>query len=224
MNKFIVKLSSVVITMVSTIAYSQCVQAEMELYWATCPKPKVDRQYDTVGCLEKGIAYIKRDSKWGFVDKEGNLITPIKYDSLSYIGFANDFIQVELNGKNGFIDRTGKEVIPLKYDWIFGTFIDDNDLVVVQRDNKYGFIDKTGKEVIPLKYDFTFGFRNKNKVARVQIDNKWGVIDKNGKEIIPLQYDSIEFVENGLAKAKLNNKTFTINKQGQIIEEKEITK
>ena len=59
-------------------------------------------------------------TKWGYINENGTLITPIKYD------FVYDFFQgvamVRIGAQYGLIDTSGKEITPVKYD-----LIDDND-------------------------------------------------------------------------------------------------
>ena len=57
--------------------------------------------------FSEGLAKVKLINKWGFVDKEGKEVIPLKYDNVSYLyeGLAS----VELNGKKGYIDKNGIE-------------------------------------------------------------------------------------------------------------------
>jgi hypothetical protein len=50
------------------------------------------------------------NGKHGFIDKTGEEIIPLKYDS-DYSSFSEGLAGVELNKKYGFIDKTGKVVI-----------------------------------------------------------------------------------------------------------------
>ena len=57
---------------------------------------------------------VRLDKKYGFIDKTGKEVIPIKYDNAW--GFSEELANVRLNNKWGFIDKTGKEVTPIKYD------------------------------------------------------------------------------------------------------------
>ena len=80
--------------------------------WA-CERPVV-YGYDDIDCLSEGLAVVKRDGKYGFIDNTGQVVIPPKYD-LAW-DFSEGLARVSQNGKAGFIDNTGKVVIPLKYD------------------------------------------------------------------------------------------------------------
>ena len=57
---------------------------------------------------------MKKDGKWGYIDKTGKEVVPCQYDNA--LGFSDGLAVVEKGGKCGYIDKTGKEVIPCKYD------------------------------------------------------------------------------------------------------------
>ena len=51
--------------------------------------------------------------KLGFINRQGKLITPVKYDT--YQEFSEGLAAVQVNKQWGFIDETGKEVITPQY-------------------------------------------------------------------------------------------------------------
>ena len=98
-------------------------------------------KYDCAENFNEGLASVKLNVKWGYIDKTGKEITPFKYDIVE--NFHEGLAWVKLNDKYGFIDKTGKEVIPLIYDaaWPFsGSF------ARVKLNGKWFYIDKNGKE------------------------------------------------------------------------------
>ncbi|UCS92171.1 WG repeat-containing protein [Echinicola marina] len=159
-------------------------------------------EYDFIGNFSKeGLARVlitaydnqtnMNFSKFGFVDKTGKEIIPLKYDgaedfseglALVYIGYGLDNIKI------GFIDKSGKEVIPLQYNWAYSF---SEGLAPVKLNRKWGFIDKTRKEVIPFKYDDAYPFSE--GLAYVGNDEgNYGFIDKTGKVVIPFKYSYIK--------------------------------
>jgi hypothetical protein len=73
------------------------------------------KKYDWVGVfLFEGMAAVERGRKWGFVDEEGKLVIPLKYDDVDY--FQEGLARVKLNEKYGHINAKGKAVIPIEYD------------------------------------------------------------------------------------------------------------
>ena len=168
---------------------------------------KKRKKYDTIYNYCEGLAAVKLNGKWGFIDKSGNEITPLKYDCAS--PFSGGRARVDLNDKYGFIDKSGNEVISLKYDAADDFF---EVLAVVKLNGKWGFIDKSGNEVISLKYDAAGSFSG--GLARVRLNGKCGFIDKSGNEVIPLKYDDAWGFREGCARVKLNGEWGFIDKNG----------
>lgn len=57
----------------------------------------------------------KENGKWGFVDKDGNLVVEAKYDKVTEFN-EYGFAAVKINGKWGSINTQGKEVIEPSYE------------------------------------------------------------------------------------------------------------
>ena len=158
----------------------------------------------------EGLAAVELNGKWGYIDKSGKEIIPLKYSFAA--PFSEGLATVRLNGKWGYIDKTGKEVIPLKYDEARSF---SEGLAAVRLNGKWGYIDKTGKEVVSLKYDELYSHIFHEGLTDVKLNGKWGYIDKTGKEIIPMRYDKAHIFSEGLAAVKLNNKWGYIDKTGK---------
>ena len=168
-------------------------------------------KYESVYSYNDGLASVKLDGKWGYVDKLGREVIPCLYDVAGQ--FNEGLAMVELNNKWGFIDKTGRELIPFRYHHV-GTF--SEGLAQVTLDScKYGFIDKSGREVIPCRYQASYGFSE--GLASVKLDGKWGFIDKSGREVIPCRFDSAYSFSEGMACAELNGKWGYIDKSGREI-------
>jgi len=131
----------------------------------------------------KGLAKVNRNGKYGFINKFGQEVIPIKYENVGE--FYNDLVDAKLNGKWGFINSSGEEVIQLKYD-----YVDDfsKGIAEAKLDEKYGCIDLNGQVIIPLKYERIWIFNHLNFV-RVELNGKCGIFNKSGEEIIAPKYD-----------------------------------
>lgn len=99
-------------------------------------------KYDNVMNFDEGLAAVKLNSKWGFIDITGREVVPCKYENAYGFGFRKGMACVKLNGKYGFVDKTGQEVIPRKYDEAHDF---SEGLAAVKQNSKWGFIDNTGK-------------------------------------------------------------------------------
>ena len=57
--------------------------------------------------FSEGLADVRLNGKWGFIDKSGKVVIPFKYDDA--LPFSEGFAVVELDGKDGYIDKNGTE-------------------------------------------------------------------------------------------------------------------
>ncbi|WP_442794801.1 WG repeat-containing protein [Pelobium manganitolerans] len=158
-------------------------------------------KYKKINAFSDGLAGVLLDFKWGFIDKNGKEVFPLKYDEPSPYGvyglgydFYDGIAVVSIGYKCGVIDKTGKEIVPFKYHSI-GEF--SEGMASIRLADKFGFVNKSGKEIVPAKYDDVRRF--KDGFAKVSLAGKWGTIDKTGKEIIAVKYDDIHDFNRGLA-------------------------
>ncbi|WP_082489325.1 WG repeat-containing protein [Dyadobacter sp. Leaf189] len=101
-----------------------------------------------------GLFWVKKNNKWGCIDKTGKVRINFLYDEAT--GFTSeDRSAVAINGKFGHIDKKGRIRTPLKYD--FASYY-NHGLSMVRLDDKYGYIDTTGKYITEIIYDEALPF------------------------------------------------------------------
>jgi hypothetical protein len=135
-----------------------------------------NKKYEYTWNFYEGLAKVRFNGKWGYIDKSKNEIIPVQYD------YAWDFNQglkglalVKLNDKYYYIDTKGDR---WKYDEAYDF---TENLAPVMLDGKWGYIDRNRNEVIPCKYDEVKYFSK--GLARVRLNDKWFFIDKTGKYV-----------------------------------------
>ncbi len=143
-----------------------------------------EKVYNYISEYSEGFAIVKNDqtfnydikdyrsiTKFGFINKQGKEVVPLKYDEVR--PFTNGFAIVAVSPvyadygykKYGFIDKTGKEITEIKYDEV-KPFSEGFAIVAVgyvsnyYNDRLYGFIDDRGKEITPLKFKRANSFNN----------------------------------------------------------------
>ena len=176
-------------------------------------KQEIILKCDWIGQFSEGLASVKLNNKWGFIDKKGKKKISFKYDYARF--FSEGLAVVELNDRRGVIDKNGQEIVSPKY-WRIQDFLEGLAAVCIRlnENNKWGFIDKNGREIIPLIYDdaevFSAG------VVAVKLNNKYGLLDRKGKYIVPLGYYNyiVNFSEDLIA-VTLNHKIGLIDKTGK---------
>ena len=108
-----------------------------------------------------GFFWVKKNNKWGCIDKTGKVRIPFLYDEAS--GFTSeDRSAVAINGKFGHIDKTGKIRTPLKYQ--FASYF-NNGTSMVRINDKYGYIDVKNRFIGKSDYDTALPFDRKTTTA-----------------------------------------------------------
>ena len=204
-------------------------------------------KYDEVLDFNEGLAVVKLNGKYGYINKNGKEVMQLKYDRA--FPFREGLAVVKLNGKYGYINKNGKEVIPIKYDDAFDF---SEGFAVVGIKNNYIHIDKQGKlKGLYISYEFLSSFSDgiafgrllpgvicfidklgkinflreqyteinyfNEGLAIVKLNGKYGYINKKGREVTNLKYDNAYDLSEGLAVVKLNGKYGYINKNGREI-------
>lgn len=133
------------------------------------------------GNFSEGLAAVRQNNKYGFIDKSGDFVVAALYDQVSE--FHEGIALVKSGEKYGFINKTGEEIVAPQYDQALyiSNLIDGssngyffNDVAAVERNGKWGFIDTTGTEVVKLQYDQVNAFNS--GFAAASLNGKWGYI------------------------------------------------
>lgn len=164
------------------------------------PSPyAIEPQYDMVQNFSEQLAAVMLHDQWGYIDKEGSIVIPLKYDYV--LPFREGLAAVATNGYWGFINKAGDIVIEPQYEMIdiqpddIGGF--SEGLAAVSINDRWGFIDKYGDVAIEPQYDYAFSFSD--GLAAVRQDDKWGYINKQGDIVIELRYDFASPFSEGAA-------------------------
>ncbi len=183
------------------------VVSEENVNWAFEPK------YSYVSNFSEGLARVKINGRWGYIDTTGKLVIEPKFDDAQ--DFSEGMARVWIVGKNwGYIDKTGKVIIDYQ-------FTKDNankfseGLARACLADTCGFIDKTGKFAIERKYYNVHSFFE--GLAAVQIDGKWGYIDKSGNVVIQPQFAQVNAFSLKLAAVEKEGKWGYIDISGNLV-------
>lgn len=130
-----------------------------------------------------GLARVRKDGKWGLIDKTGKVVIPIKYTQADNFLEGASAMAVQKGSKYGLVNRSGVEITKIEYE-AYILFTHKDDLALVKKGGKYGFMNMAGKIVIPIKYDksASFSFGDKDKV-QVTLNGEKFYIDKKGNRV-----------------------------------------
>jgi len=138
------------------------------------------KTYDSAEEYYNGLALVKKDDKYGYIDRNGEEAIPLEFEFAN--NFTNKYSKVKKDGKWGYIDTTGKEIIPIEYSYCGEVY---NDVVAVGNGGKYGFINIDGSIICELIYDKVEQFTS-DGLAKVVQDQKYGYINKEGTVIVAI--------------------------------------
>lgn len=154
--------------------------------------------YDQVMDFNEDRARVKKDNKWGFIDKSGNEIVAPTYAQAEDFSCGMACVTDAKTKKYGFVDAGGNLAVPCNYTTYTGdTKKFSDDMFRIRKNNKYGFINKLGEEVIAPSFDNAEEFSD--GTAKVQKGGKWGLVDKTGKLCVPCNYSEVQKFVEGLA-------------------------
>lgn len=132
---------------------------------------------------EQGMAWIRDDLRYGWIDRSGKLVIPMIYSVYTKAWDKQGWLPAFFwGGKAGWIDRRGQIMLPFERQGCQS--FDDAGMAPVFRDEKWGWIDRSGKLVIPLKWDNASPF-DEHGVAFVfdkqRHETSW--IDRSGRVV-----------------------------------------
>lgn len=171
-----------------------------------------DIKYDSLDLFYNDYAVIQNDSKYGLIDKNGNIIIECKYYSLGNYnnGFSLTF-KKEKEDLDGLMDLHENVLVASKYDFLstgFGDFIAVNSLK--------GLMDKSGKILLAPEYD-QVGYSFEEGLISISKNGKYGFANQKGEIVIPMIYDEVDNFSEGIAPVLKNGFWGFIDKNGNTI-------
>jgi len=124
---------------------------------------------------EKGTLFpVEHGQNWGFIDRQGNVAIPIKYQGA--VDFSEGRALIKENGKWGYINEWDIMVITPEY---VEAHKFSEGFAVVKVDGAYGYINRVGKMVIEPNFEKVNPFSE--GLASVKYNGEWGYINKKGE-------------------------------------------
>lgn len=189
---------------------------------------KDTHDFQKAHAFQNGMAIVEQNGKKGFLDKDGTLIIPPKYDSLSFfeeglafvnIGAEEDYDGFLVGGKWGIINTNGAYIKDHVYDHVKGFFGEVAWVIKDLKDGKWGLINQEGTQIIDHDYDEVFSFYHEK--ALVRKDENYYFMDKSCNIITDVD-DSVDKISNfdgKIGKAISNGKYGFISDKGDYIQQ-----
>lgn len=167
-----------------------------------------------------GLYMAGKNDRWGFIDKTGKIVIPLKYCGVR--DFSEGLAAVAVGKKVGYINTAGRMVIKPIRMFEPGGFREGMAPILVGglpgMGGLFGYLDRKGKMVIKPKYLLASSFHEGLAWVIVEIGGHWAAIDRQGKEVIKAgQWAPYPF-NNGLALGTDGpvSKSF-IDKTGKVV-------
>lgn len=157
--------------------------------------------------FRNGLARIKKDGKFGFINTKGEIVLPFVFDSAGYPG--DDAVYVEMGGFRGYVNYEGKQLFAAS-GWA-SEF--DNGYAILGKEK---LVDINGKTIFASNDTlYTMAEGMISFIVRGQSDFKLGYYDLAGNVTIPAQFERVSVFRDGVARVVSNGRVFYIDKNGQ---------
>lgn len=177
-----------------------------------------DKNYEYIGSFSKeGLAVVKLDNKFGFIDKEFNE-SNIIYEFAS--SFNNGVAVVKKDGKYKIIDTEFNIITDYDYDGVIKdelNFVSSFGVLFLKKGNKYLMVNTKGEELTKPIFEDAHFFNNRYEYAAIKIDGLWGYINIKGEIIIKPQYKNAKSFSCGLAPIQFDKLWGYIDKDKKLI-------
>jgi|GEM_PF-2876802 len=176
----------------------------------------IDLMPTSPGMPIKDKLYENSPWKRNYVDHQGNLLIPARYDSIGeYVHYG--VRTIKRHGKYGFLDTTGREVLPPAFDDIdYDSSYFWGNRRRVGQEGKFGFVDTyTGRLVFPVRYEGSLPSRD--SLCWLKLNGKWGLVSTSGTTAISFRYDQVSSFTEGFARVGRDGRFGHVNGQGEVI-------
>jgi len=162
--------------------------------------------------FSEGVAGFKHKDKWGFVNKQGDVVIEPRFEHAWK--FQEGMARIYQKGSVGFINKDGIVVIKPQYKRAYDF---SEGLAMVEKDGVNGFIDKEGNMVISKPEFSNFGMFFSEGLCRFWLNNKCGFIDKTGKIVIENTFSNAGDFSEGYAWIYDGSKYGFVDKEGRVV-------
>lgn len=155
----------------------------------------------------------KNENLFGAINNKAVVTIPPKFRRID-IKKDIAIVQDPSTNLHGVYNAEGHVLIPLQYKSIYFGFGMSNLLIIDDR-----YVSVNNSIVNFLEFDYNQNEYFKNDLLRVKKDGKYGFINLKGELSIPLQFDDALPFENGKTRVRKEDKVFTINTNGDCIQD-----
>ncbi|MFM9983830.1 MAG: WG repeat-containing protein [Flavobacteriales bacterium] len=202
------------------LLHAQDASTSLYGYYSSTGTLVVPYQFEMANNFNSGLAGVRLDNMWGFIDKSGKMVITPQFDGIvdnsddDWMGdysfdfdlgynFSSNYCIVTKNGLDGIIDKTGKVILDFTFSSLQLTY-DENSIIAEKCEGanincRFGVIDMSGKTIVKFEYsgiDYNSGFyklyqgSTQSAFFGTQTGGVIGFANQDGKIIVPCMYDN----------------------------------
>lgn len=142
--------------------------------------------YDSGQWFQDGVAAVKVNKKWGYIDRNGYQVTLFEYEDAQHA--CCHLLPVKYNGKWGAINQYNCQHIVIPFEWDAIGQIErvegsNRCLIIVKSGDKEGCITNRNKTVLPCRYN---DIKIIGKYLLVRKSGQKALYDLYGNQIVPM--------------------------------------
>ena len=175
----------------------------------------LDRFVDRIGPLSENRALIEKNEKYGYINRFGEEIIPVKFlvfpNISQFSSFKNGHVRIKKGDLFGLIDSLGQQIFPA----LFENIGDFGELTPITKGKGWGYADKNVKLHITYQFDYAFPFENGRAI--VVKDNLYGIINLDGSWSVEPKYNDIKKLTADLFIVQENELFGLITVNGEVL-------
>lgn len=205
-SKIIIIIAIIVIAVVATIIF--CINKDN----------KYSVKLENIEKSDAVYFLLQQDSKYGVIDKDGNVVVKPEYESVTIPNPTKDvFICSDDNDSSKVLNNKGEQILS-SYSNVQAITISaitslvpyEKTTLIYEENQLYGIMDFDGNKITDAEYEKIENIDYKEGYLRVKKSGLYGVINIKGTKIIKEEYDNITSDGYYDEKTKYENAGFII--------------
>ncbi|WP_176560242.1 WG repeat-containing protein [Brevibacillus dissolubilis] len=164
---------------------------------------------------EPEIFPVEVNYKWGFINKQNQVVIEPKYDSVerTYSGYY----KIKRGDNIGYVSMQGRILL----DAVYKDVLEIESLLAPFDGKSWGIMTPEGKWMFRPQFaqiDPQYNLDLRRILIKVQKGSKWGLITESGTTLIAPQYDELNYIHrDGSSQVRVGNKWGLFDSNGKLV-------
>lgn len=164
-------------------------------------QPVIPEQFQEIKNFNFGLAFFRKNQKWGLIDSSGTILYSDKWDYVLHFkeGFAT--VGSILNGQLfvGVLNINAEQVVDYSENYQYISSFENGYAVASKDGENFGIIKPDGTKITDFIYSEIGALSEGLIPVKDNSTKKWGYLDENGQMKIDFIYDETYGFHDGLA-------------------------